>query len=52
MQRENFTVTILVDQTPAEVFKAINKVGEWWIGEPGVEGNTEKAGDEFTYRYL
>ena len=52
MQRENFTVTILVDQTPAEVFKAINKVGEWWTGEPGVEGNTEKAGDEFTYRYL
>jgi len=47
----NFTTTILVDQTPEEAFNAINNVRGWWTGEPGVEGNTDKPGDEFTYRY-
>ena len=51
MQNQNFTVTLLVDQTPAEVFNAINNVSGWWTGEPGVEGSTNKIGDEFTYRY-
>jgi hypothetical protein len=44
----NFTTTFFVDQSPAEVFNAINNVGSWWQGE--VEGNTKKVGDEFTYR--
>ena len=47
----DFTTTILVDQTPEEAFNAINNVRGWWTGEPGVEGNTDKPGDEFTYRY-
>jgi len=47
----DFTTTILVDQTAEEAFNAINNVRGWWTGEPGVEGNTDKAGDEFTYRY-
>jgi hypothetical protein len=51
MQNQNFTTTLLVDQTPEEVFNAINNVREWWTGEPGVEGSTDKLGDEFTYRY-
>jgi hypothetical protein len=46
-----FTTTILVDKTPDEAFNAINNVREWWTGEPGVEGSTDKLGDEFTYRY-
>jgi Activator of Hsp90 ATPase homolog 1-like protein len=46
-----FTTTILVDKTPDEAFNAINNVPEWWTGEPGVEGSTDKLGDEFTYRY-
>lgn len=51
MNEQNYTTTILVDQTPAEVFAAIIKTRIWWTGEPGVEGNTDKLGDEFDYRY-
>ena len=51
MNEQNYTTTILVDQTPAEVFAAIINTCTWWTGEPGVEGNTDKLGDEFTYRY-
>jgi len=51
MQNQNLTFTLLVNQTPVEVFNAINNVHGWWTGEPGVEGNTNKTGDAFTYRY-
>jgi hypothetical protein len=51
MKTPDFTATLLVDETPEEVFNAINNVRGWWTGEPGVEGNTEKLNDEFTYRY-
>jgi hypothetical protein len=51
MSSPDFTTTFLVDQTPNEVFNAINNVREWWTGEPGIEGRTVKLGDEFTYRY-
>ena len=48
---QNYTTTITVDQTPEEVFAAINNVRGWWTGDPGVEVSTDKLGDEFTYRY-
>ena len=48
---QNYTTTITVGQTPEEAFAAINNVREWWTGDPGVEGSTDKLGDEFTYRY-
>ena len=51
MKTSDFTTTLLVDETPDEVFNAINNVRGWWTGEPGVEGNSEKLNDEFTYRY-
>lgn len=51
MKTSDFSTSFSVDQTPKEVFDAINNVREWWTGEPGVEGSTEKLGDEFTYRY-
>jgi hypothetical protein len=47
MDNQNFTTTIMVDQTPEEVFNAINNVRGWWSGE--IEGATDNRGAEFTY---
>ncbi|ASS50338.1 MAG: ATPase [Candidatus Fluviicola riflensis] len=49
MNNQDFTTTLLLDQTPAEVFNAIMNVSHWWSGE--IEGNTKKLHDEFTYRF-
>jgi hypothetical protein len=49
MSTSDFSTTLLVDQTPNEVFHAINNVRGWWSEE--IEGGTEKLHDEFTYHY-
>jgi len=49
MKDQNFTATLSVDQTPKEVFAAINNVRGWWSEE--IEGGTDRLGDEFTYHY-
>src|SRR6266702_382968 len=49
MNNQNFTTTLLVDQTPKEAFNAINNPRGWWSEE--IEGSTEKLDDEFTYHY-
>lgn len=49
MNTQDFSTTLLVDQTPEEVFNAINNVRAWWFGE--IEGHTGKLNDEFTYKY-
>lgn len=49
MTKTDFTTTIVVDQTPEEVFNVVTNVHGWWSEE--IEGNTEKLNDEFTYHY-
>ena len=49
MDYQDFTTAFTVDQTPEQAFAAINDVRGWWSGE--IDGNTDKHGEEFTYRY-
>jgi hypothetical protein len=48
----DFTLTLTTVRTPQEVFRAIINVREWWSGyyAEEIKGNTEKEGDEFTFR--
>jgi len=49
MSSQDFTSVFMVDKTPKEAFDAINNVRGWWSGN--IEGNTDKLGEEWTYRY-
>jgi uncharacterized protein YndB with AHSA1/START domain len=44
---ESFTASFIVDQTPQEVFEAINNVRGWW--SENVEGNTDQLNGVFDY---
>ncbi len=48
-ENDNFSVTLLVDNTPKEAFDAINNVRGWW--SQAIEGDTDKLGAEFKYHY-
>jgi hypothetical protein len=49
---KDFTKTLLVDQTPDEVFNAVLNVRGWWQGlySEQINGKTQKLDDEFTFR--
>jgi hypothetical protein len=47
MENQDFTTTILVDQTPKQAFDAINNVRGWW--SQNINGGTSQLNDEFTY---
>lgn len=49
MNANDYTTSFKVDQSPREVFDAINNVRGWWSGK--IDGDTAKLGAEFTYRY-
>jgi hypothetical protein len=48
IQTADYTTSILVDQSPEQVFNAINNVRAWWSGE--IEGDTTKLNDLFSYK--
>jgi Activator of Hsp90 ATPase homolog 1-like protein len=49
MTTNDYTTSYAADQSPEEVFNAINNVRGWWSGD--IDGRTDKLGAEFSYRY-
>lgn len=49
MKQQNFITSFTVDQSPEEVFKAINNVRGWWSEE--IDGSTDELCAEFTFHY-
>jgi len=47
MNNQNYSTAFSVDQTPQEVFAAINNVRGWWSEE--IEGDTDRPAAEFRF---
>lgn len=52
MEDQDFSTTVVVKQSPAEVYKTLLDVRAWWSGlyDEYFEGKSEKVGDEFSFR--
>lgn len=49
MDNQNFSTAILTEQSPSEVFKAINNPRAWWSEE--IEGITDQLDAEWNYQF-
>lgn len=49
MDKKSLILTVLVEQTPKEVFEAIQNVPAWW--HAGMKGNSQKLNDEFSVQF-
>jgi hypothetical protein len=49
MDKQSFSLSFLVDESPQRVFDAINNVPAWWTAN--FEGNSRKLNDEFEVRF-
>ena len=49
MKNKNYTTAFTVDQSPEEVFDAVNNVRGWWSEE--IQGQTNKLGAQFKFHY-
>jgi hypothetical protein len=49
MNKQDYTISFLVDQTPKEAFEAIQNVRNWWT--EAVDGNTSDLNDEFSVQF-
>src|SRR4051812_36647364 len=49
MNDRSFTATLQVNNSPEDVFNAINNVCGWW--SEGLEGSSTHLHDEFIYRH-
>ena len=49
MEKQNYTVSILVDKDSKTAFNAIKNFRGWWSEE--IEGKTDQLGEVFVYHY-
>jgi hypothetical protein len=49
MSEKNFTTSILVIESPEEVFAAVANVRGWWSEQ--IDGHTDRLGAEFKFHY-